>query len=173
MQSLPKIIARGEQPYVAIKSLVTMQEIEPTARQLFPELFNWVGEHRIRPAGAPFFKYNVIDMEHQLEIEFGLPTTTRVTGDARVFAGSLPSGRYASLVHRGPYETLYEANAALIGWATERNIKWDASKTEAGERFSCRLEIYLTDPKTEPDPEKWESEVTIRLADFQGSPGGI
>jgi hypothetical protein len=31
--------------------------------------------------------------------------------------------------------------------------------------FRCRLEIYLTDPAIELDPEQLETEVTIRLAD--------
>jgi hypothetical protein len=57
-----------------------------------------------------------------------------------------------------------DANAALINWAKKRTIKWDMSETEAGDQFGCRLEIYLTDPKTEPDPEKRETEVTTRLA---------
>jgi effector-binding domain-containing protein len=38
------------------------------------------------------------------------------------------------------------------------------SETEEGDRFGCRLEVYLTDPMTELDPEKRETEVTIRLA---------
>jgi hypothetical protein len=49
--------------------------------------------------------------------------------------------------------------------AKERGIKWNVSETRAGDRFGCRLEIYFTDPKTEPDPEKWETEVAIRVAD--------
>jgi effector-binding domain-containing protein len=52
----------------------------------------------------------------------------------------------------------------LIGWTKERGIKWDVSKTEAGDRVGCWLEIYLTDEAIEPDPEKWETEVAIRLA---------
>ena len=82
--------------------------------------------------------------------------------------GRLPAGRYGSLVHRGPYEELYDANAVLIGWAKERGIRWDAEETEAGERFGCRLEIYRTDPREEPDPAKRETEVAIRIADAVG-----
>jgi effector-binding domain-containing protein len=165
MLTIPKIVDRAEQPYVAIKSRVTMQEIGPTAQKLMPELFSWLRARGIKPAGAEFLKYNVIDMKRKLEIEFGVPTATLVSGDDRVLAGTLPSGRYATLVHRGPYDKLYDANGALIDWARERGIRWDVSETEAGDRFGCRLEIYLTDPGSEIDPEKRETEVTIRLAD--------
>jgi hypothetical protein len=87
--TLPKIVDRAEQRYVAIKSRITMEEIGPTAQNLMPELF---------------LKYNVIDMKRKLEIEFGVPTASPVSGDERVLAGVLPSGRYATLIYRGPYK---------------------------------------------------------------------
>ena len=165
MLTMPKIIERIEQPYVAITAKVTMREIGPSAETLLPEVFGWLEQRGITPAGAPFFKYNVIDMERQLEIEFGVPTSAVVAGDARVHAGRLPAGRYASLVHRGPYDALYDANAALIRWAKERGIHFDVEKTEAGDKFGSRLEIYRTDPRKEPDPANFETEVAIRVAD--------
>jgi effector-binding domain-containing protein len=165
MRTLPKIVERAEQPYVAITAKVTMRKIGPTAESLLPEVFGWLAKRGIAPAGAPFFKYNVIDMERQLEIEFGVPTSEMVAGDARVHPGRLPVGRYASLVHRGPYKELYDANAALIGWANERAIRFDVEKTDAGDRFGCRLEIYRTDPRKEPNPANFETEVAIRVAD--------
>ncbi len=166
MLTSPKIVDRAERPYVAIKSRITLQEIGPTAQKLMPDLFGWLHNHAILPAGPPFLKYNVIDMKRGLEIEFGVPTPTPVSGDARVLASTLPSGRYATLIYRGPYDRLIEANSALIDWANEEKIKWDMLDTEEGDRFGCRLEVYLTDPKTELDPQKWETEVTIRLADL-------
>jgi effector-binding domain-containing protein len=164
MLTLPKIVDRVEQPYVAIKSRITVQEIGPTAQNLMPELFGWLRDHGIEPAGPEFLKYNVIDMKRKLEIEFGVPTASPVSGDERVLAGALPSGRYATLIYRGPYDRLYDANAALIDWAKKKSIKWDMSETGEGDRFGCRLEVYLTDPETELDPVKRETEVTIRLA---------
>ena len=165
MLTVPKIAERGEQPYVAITATIPMREIGPSAQSLLPEVFGWLAARGIRPAGAPFFRYVVIDMAHLLEIEFGVPTSGTVAGDGRVHSGVLPAGRYASLVHRGHYDELYDANAVLIGWAKERGIRWDSAETPAGERFGCRIETYFTDPREEPDPTKWETEVAIRIAD--------
>ena len=77
MLTMPKIVERIEQPYVAITAKVTMREIGPSAETLLPEVFGWLEQRGITPAGAPFFRYNVIDMERQLEIEFGVPTASR------------------------------------------------------------------------------------------------
>jgi hypothetical protein len=74
MITSPKIVERGEQPYVAVKSVVSMKEIGAVAGKFLEEISGWVGGHGLTPAGAPFFKYNVVDMERGLEIEFGVPT---------------------------------------------------------------------------------------------------
>jgi effector-binding domain-containing protein len=163
MITSPKIVERGEQPYVAVKSVVTMKEIGAVAGKFLGEVFGWVAGHGLAPAGAPFFKYNVIDMERGLEIEFGIPTANLVAGDDRVIVGVLPAGRYASLVHRGPYEQLYDANGALVDWIKEQGLAIDVTESPKGDRFGCRLEIYLTDPGVEKDPETWETEVAIKL----------
>ena len=117
----------------------------------------------VSAGGCSFFKYNVVDIERGLEIEFGIPTANAVTGDERVIAGVLPAGRYASLVHRGPYQQLYDANAALLDWIREQGLAIDVTGSPQGDRFGCRLEIYLTDPAAEKDPAKLETEVAIRL----------
>jgi effector-binding domain-containing protein len=164
MITSPKVVERGEQPYVAVKSVVSMKEIGAVAGKFLGEVFGWAAGHGLAPAGAPFFKYNAIDMERGLEIEFGVPTANLVTGDDRVIAGVLPAGRYASLVHRGPYEQLLDANAALLDWIKEQGLAMDVSESPQGDRFGGRLEIYLTDPAVEKDPDKWETEVAIKLA---------
>jgi effector-binding domain-containing protein len=98
-------------------------------------------------------------------MEFGFPTARVVAADERVAAATLPPGRYATLVFRGPYEELRAANAALVDWGKEKGIAWDVTETPAGDRFGCRLEIYRTDEAKQPDSAQWETEVTIRLSD--------
>jgi hypothetical protein len=51
-----------------------------------------------------------------------------------------------------------------MDWGKENGIEWDIVQTLEGERFACRLEIYRTDPATEP-PENSEAEIAIRIAD--------
>jgi hypothetical protein len=38
------------------------------------------------------------------------------------------------------------------------------SPSPEGERWGGRLEIYLTDPRDEPDMSKWETLLAVRLA---------
>jgi effector-binding domain-containing protein len=164
MITSPKIGERTEQPYVGIKSVVKREAIGATAGKLFGEVFGWLGGRGLAPVGAPFFRYTAVDMEHGIEIEFALPTAEAVAGDDRLLTGVLPAGRYASLLHRGPYDQLYEANGALGNWIKEQGLDVEIVKSPNGDRFGCRIEVYLTDPGVETDPEKWETEVAFKLA---------
>ncbi|HEY5361911.1 MAG TPA: GyrI-like domain-containing protein [Streptosporangiaceae bacterium] len=131
---------------------------------LLPEVFGWLGQRGSTPAGAPFWKYNLIDMERQLEVEVGVPVGGPMTGDDRVLAGVLPAGKYATLRHVGHPAGLLDATKALLDWAAQQGLSWDVTETAAGERWGGRLEIYETDPAQEPDMDKWETKLAFRLA---------
>lgn len=161
----PEITQRPARPYVAIKALVTMQAIGTVVPPLNREVFGWLTARGLAPAGAPFWKYNVIDMDRGLEIEAGCPVAQAAGGDARVLAGVLPAGRYVTLRHVGHPETLMAATGALLDWAAAKGLRMDMSPSPEGERWGCRLEIYHTDPASQPDMSKWETELAFRVAD--------
>ena len=161
----PKIIERADQPYVAIRANVTMAKLGETLPPLHGEVFGWLGSRGIEPAGAPFWKYNVIDMERELEVEVGVPVAGQADGDDRVLAGVLPAGRYASLMHTGHPSTLIDATRALLEWAAKEGLAWDVVDTPDGQRWTARLEVYETDPDEQPDMNKWVTELAFRLAD--------
>lgn len=160
----PRVIERADQPYVGIRATVTMTTI-PAIADRIPELFGWLAERGIAPAGAPFLKFNVIDMAADMELEAGIPTASAVAGEGEVFAGALPGGRFATATHVGHPAELVDATAALLAWADAQGLTWDKSAADAGERWGCRLEIYHTDPADEPDMNRWETELSFRLAD--------
>jgi effector-binding domain-containing protein len=162
----PKVEERDSQLYVAIRTQVTMQELDAAIQQLRREVFAWLGKWCVVPTGAPFLRNLVIDMEALLDIEVGIPVASVSSADDRVTAGVLPAGRYAFLVYTG-WDRGIEANATLLDWGTQKGLVWDVRETENGSVFGARLMSLLTDPNEEPDQAKWETEVAIRLADDQ------
>ena len=171
MSTAPEIATRAEQPYVAIRARVTMAELGGLGAR-FGEVFGWLGARGLAPAGAPFFKYNVIDMMRELEVEAGVPVAAAVDGDDHVVSGVLPAGRYATVTHVGHPSELMEVTKALLEWATAQGLTWDVSAADGGERWGSRLEIYLTDPGEEPDMSKWQTQLAFRLAvSPQNAPG--
>ncbi|TCC49540.1 AraC family transcriptional regulator [Kribbella pittospori] len=163
--SEPTTINREPRPYAAITATAPMSRIGSDLPPLIGEVFGWLAARNIPPAGVPFFKYNVLDMERELEVEVGVPVGTEVTGDARVRGGLLPAGRYATLHHVGRPDTLFDATTALIGWAREQGLDWDVSTIAGQERWAARLEEYTLGPEDTPDMDKWETDLVFKLSD--------
>lgn len=160
----PTVVELPSRPYVGVARAVTMTSIAEIADRL-PSVFDWLGSRGIEPAGAPFFRYNLIDMERRLEMEVGVPLTDAVEGHGDVIAGTLPAGRYAVVQHVGHPDELLGVTSELLEWAEQQGMAWDMSQTPDGELWGSRLEIYHTDPRVEPDMAKWETELQFRLTD--------
>ena len=161
MQTQPKIVDRPAQPYVAAAREVRMP-FGPMIDEAMGTAAGWLEGHGVSGFGPAIFKYNVIDMP-RLEIEFGFLTPTALTGDANVVAGTLPAGRYATLTYTGHYDNVQSATGSLIDWAKAQGIAWDSEAGPDGERFVARFEIYPNGPMDEPDPNKWITEIWIKV----------
>lgn len=165
MIGAPQIDERGDQPYVGIRTQVSMQELEPTIVQSIGELHAWLEKQGVKQSGPPLIRYYVIDMATKLDVEVGLPVAVAPTGDQRVSASVLPAGRYASLIYTD-IDRGVEGNAALLDWGKAQGLMWDRWDDAKGDAFGARYESFLTNPADEPDRAKWETEVAIRLADL-------
>ena len=163
MSSAAQIQRRETQSYAAIPMRVTMDTLSRAVDQAFPELFGWLAEHAIEPAGPPLIRYLVIDMAAGLQVELGVPIPAKVDGNSRIRSSSLPAGKYAVLRHVGPYDGLIASNAALQQWAQEQGIALHSWDTPEGTAWAGRAEHYLTNPATEPDPAKWEVDVAYLI----------
>jgi effector-binding domain-containing protein len=166
MLTTPTLEHRAEQRYVAIRATPTMSQIGLVAAPLIAEVFGWLEEQGISPAGPPFFRYLLIDMERELELHVGVPVEQETPGAGHVLAGAFPEGEYVTALHTGPYDGLPFATGEFLAWADTNGIVWDRVETEAGEAWGSRTEHYLTDPESEPDPSRWET-----LLAFRARPG--
>lgn len=161
MSENPTIETRMDQPYVAIPVSVGMDELASVVPPLTGRVFDWLAAQGIAPTGPRFWRYLVVDMEHQLVLETGVPVASPVEGNGEISVGVLPAGRYASVVHTGHPDTLVTATRDLLQWAAERDVEWDAD----GNRWGCRLEEYLSDPAEVPDMSEWRTRLAFRLRD--------
>ena len=164
MSPQPQSQNRAAQEYAAIPVRVTMDALPAAVDEGFPELFRWLGEHAVTPAGPPFIRYLVIDMAGELQIELAVPVGTKIGDGGRVRSGLLPGGRYVVLRHAGPYDGLVASNAALLRWAEQEGVALDSWDVAEGTAWRSRVEHYLTDPSAEPDPAKWETDVAVLAA---------
>jgi effector-binding domain-containing protein len=159
----PTVVERPAQPYVAVRREVVIP-FGPTIDEAMGTLFRELESQRIQPSGMALFKYNVVIMP-ELQIEFGIEVAEALTPREPLLGGTLPAGRYAQLTYLGHYDRLVEANGALIDWARAEGLEFDMRTEADGDHFASRVEFYPNGPDDEPDPEKWETVVAIKLKD--------
>lgn len=155
------IIEFPERHYVGVRRTITLTTFGLVADRL-QEIVGWLGERGVAMAGAPFFRFRVIDMAGELDVEAGIPVAEPVKGEGDIFAAVLPAGRYASETHHGHPDQLLGVIEKLR--ATE-GLEFDLTEEPDGEHWGCRLEIYRTNPAEQPDMTKWEIELQFRLKD--------
>jgi GyrI-like small molecule binding domain len=154
---------RAEQPYLGMTASVTMEDFSPVADRL-PEIFGRLAERGVEPAGPPFFRYRVIDMERELVVQAGVPVAEPLIVDG-LDAEVLPAGRYVATTFTGHPDRLITVTADLLRWADNQGLVFEQHTGPQGDVWGCRLEIYETDPRDEPDMNRWTTTLAFRLAD--------
>jgi hypothetical protein len=157
----PHVESFPDRPYVGIRVVTPFRGMLKTRDELMVELRDWLTHSACETSGHGFLRLHVVDMSGPMDLEVSFLTPAPTRGDARVTQGVLPSGSYATLTHR---DHSLRANKVLIEWATATGLEFDREEVPAGDRFACRYEAYLTDPKLEPRKTRWEVEIAIKLA---------
>ena len=154
---------RAEQPYLGLTTSVTMGNFSPVIEGT-AEIFKRLGEHGVEPAGPPFFRYKIIDMERELVVEAGVPVADPVLVDG-LDADVLPAGRYVVTSFTGHPDRLITVTGELLSWAEDQGLTFEQHYEPQGHVWGCRLEIYETDPDDEPDMNQWVTTLAFKLAD--------
>ena len=136
------------QPILSIRTSCQIAEIGAVLKEILPEVFRHLDELGVRPSGPPFTRYHNFDGTN-CEIEAGFPVAEPQSPEGRVQAGELPGGNVITTIHTGPYEQLPQAHDALDEWLRDNG----------GKSRGAQWESYVTDPGTEPDPLKCQTEL--------------
>lgn len=161
MTDQPRIAARAAQPYVAVTEQVAPDQFPGAIDRGFTEVFGWLAQHAdVSPAGAPLIRYVEVDMDTRLLIDLAVPVDGAPPPDERVRAGTLPAGDYVTLLFRGHYDGLVAANAAVQEWGERQGVRWAMDSPTA---WRARIEQYFTNPREEPDPARWETEIAYLI----------
>ncbi len=83
--SEPRVYERPDEHYMGIRTQTPFNGMFTVIdKHLFRELRDWMKQMDIEPTGRPFFRYYVINMEGEMDVEVGIPVNTTLTGDGRV-----------------------------------------------------------------------------------------
>jgi len=156
------IVDREPQLYASVGDTVSMDEIATIADR-FGDVFQAVSRYGLTPTGAPFLRYRTISMGSGLTVEACVPVDASLPAHDVVSCDTLPGGRYVVSTYTGHFDGLREATTRVLTWGSSNGLHWDTSDHADGEAWAGRVEIYETDPTSEPDPSKWVTTLAFKL----------
>ncbi len=141
------IVEKPERSYLGIRLSTPFGGMFAVVTKALKELRKWSKENSLSEEGPYFVRYYHCDMKDIMQVEVGLMTNSGLVGEGRIKPGSLPKGKYATLVYRG---NGLRGNQALMKWAKDHGITFEPLVADAVESYTCRYVAYLTDYRTEP-----------------------
>lgn len=126
---------------VALRFTSSVDSITSDLMQNFPKVVDYLFSIGERPGGFPYVCiYNIHEKEWQMEC--GFPVTHPVPGNAEIIASTIPGGRCATTMHRGPLTEMGKSYERLRSWMNEHGL------TAKGPFY----EVPMSDPRyTKPE----------------------
>jgi DNA gyrase inhibitor GyrI len=156
------IVDKPERTYLGIRFETPFNGMFALVTKALKELRKWGKENALSDESLYFLRYYHCDMKSMMEVEVGLMTNSGLAGEGHIQPGSLPKGRYATLVYRG---NGLRGNQALMKWATNHGVRFDPLVEGEVESYRCRYEAYLTDYRLESRKLLWDIELSIKITD--------
>ena len=139
----------GPRQTAAIRVKTTLDKVSPKVIQLLNETATYLESQGVAPAGPGFgIYYEVGGHGFLVDVEVGYPVDVEIEGNDRVRPGTLPGGKAAVAVYKGPHAKIAAAHRAVQIWMGERGIDFiDAAR-----------EVFLTDLRHLGEGEDCEAE---------------
>lgn len=144
-----KVKELAAQPVLSIRTRAPMEQAGPLIGQAIGEMMAYLGEMLMHPAGPIVFILHENDGDDGADFETCVPVAERMPGKGRIAARELEGGPVAYALHRGPYEELGPAYAALAAWVQEHGH----------ETVGPLREVYLVSPGDTQDPADYRTEI--------------
>ena len=156
-----EIVEKPSRTYLGIRFETPFPGLFAQVTRELKTLRKWVKEKQLLEEGPYFVRYYHCDMKSLMDVEVGFVTATAQSDEAGIKPGTLPQGRYASLIYRG---NGLRGNQALMKWARDTGATFDSQYPDLAESYTCRYEAYLTDYRVESRKLLWDVELSIKLA---------
>ncbi|MCB2207629.1 MAG: SRPBCC family protein [Bacteroidetes bacterium] len=144
-----KIVDLEMQPSLSILDSTTIDGIGELLGRNYGIIMGHIMQKEIPMAGFPFAVYYNWDPEGMIVIRAGIPVPEGTKGKDNVEYFELPAGKAVYAKHFGSYDT-GDTHYAIENFVMANDI-------DCNENFIW--EVYVTDPMTEPDTTKWQTDI--------------
>jgi effector-binding domain-containing protein len=138
------------QSVASVRGRAPTTDVARFLREAYEELFGYLDELGIGPAGPPLAVYHGDGpSEGYFDIEACVPLATPVPPRGRIAARELAATTVASTLHGGPYDEEHPAYRALLTWMEENGHQPGGPPRE----------LYLVSPGDTDDPADYRTEI--------------
>jgi len=135
-----EIAEQVKQPTLTVRARTSVENISLALGAAYGEIFGYLGELQVQPAGMPFTIFYNLDMQ-DLDIEIGVAVARPLPEKGTMHAGELPAGKIAACLYTGPYSECGPAYEELQRFIQEQGY----------EASGIAMEYYLNGPETPPE----------------------
>lgn len=139
--------------FLSIRDTVNQLKTSNIHGKLIDEIQHYLTVHQVEEMASPIVIYHYWS-DSIVDIEAGIPIKEALeTNDIRIKLNKIDTGFYVTATHYGPYERLPETYFGINEWMRKNEVHV----------ISAPWEMYVTDPSTESNPEKWETIINFPI----------
>jgi AraC family transcriptional regulator len=136
-----RVEARDAVLVISKRRIIALDGVGPMIGETFGELYGHLAMYGVAPAGPPFLVCHSMPLpDGTMDVEVCAPIARPVDPPPGCGVGYVPGGTFATLVHRGPYDTIGGAYEELASWAGRHHR----------DLVGPPREVYLSEPGTRP-----------------------
>lgn len=142
---------QSEQPVLAIRTTIPVEQLKQTIGQSYGKIMQYLAQVGQQPAGEPYVAYYSLDMQ-ALDVEIGFPVAGPLPGQDEVRAGCIPEGMITTCLYTGPYEEMNGAYEELTAWTLQHGYQPTGTV----------YEVYYNSPM-EVSPQELKTQIVFRV----------
>lgn len=148
------VLQLNERWIATIMDSCSMDKMEEVMGNNFGELMPYVMQHHQEDFGNPFTIWHTWDEETMFgSFEAGVSIKSQSPNEGRVKVRRTKPVKVVAGIHYGPYDQTMYMYEAIQKYLTDHNMEEDGGP----------IELYVTDPGQEPDPNKWETVIMFQV----------
>ena len=148
------ILQINERWIASIKDSCSMDKMEEILGKDYAELMPYVMKYHEQDYGNPFTIWHSWNEETMFgAFEAGISIKNQSPEEGRIKVRKTKPLKVVAGIHYGPYDQTRYMYEALAKYVKDHNME------EAG----GPIELYVTDPSQEPDPNKWETVIMFQV----------
>lgn len=151
-QAVVESVVLPESVFAGISKTVKWENVGAEMGAMYKQISDFVQKNNLSITDMPLAIYHSIN-EDNMEIECGIPVNEPFESKAGIICGKRAAGKYAFAIHVGSYETLEKTHTTIQKWISDHGFSISGGP----------IEVYLTDPQSEPNPGKWVTNIYYPL----------